>query len=106
MSWKIVKEGDGYVVTWGGEPWGMEPRPLPWCEGYVERLQERYPDGGAWLVQEPAPGRTRGGPWRYYLPDGTSRVIEVSRLADAKAVLRHERQVKRLPRGIRWEIEP
>jgi hypothetical protein len=106
MSWKIKREAGGYVVTWGGKSWGMVPATREWCKGYVERLKVRYPGGGDWLVRSyEGPARTRGGPWRYTLADGTSEVIHTGRLSDAKAVLRHGLKRKSLPRGITWKIE-
>ncbi len=105
MAWKIKKVKGGHVVTWDGEEWGMEPHPLAWCKGYVLRLKARYPGGGAFLVTKNEKSRTRGGPWRYTMADGTTEVIHTERKADAKAVLRYKLNRTRLPAGITWEIE-
>lgn len=73
------------------------------------RLAVRWPTEEAveWAFRaytEPAP-KKRGGPWRYRYGDETG-VIRVSRLADAKAILRNKLDRKRLPNGIEWECEP
>jgi len=103
-GWTIRKDQGLYVVAWDGLVWGMEPQPLAWCQEYVERLKERYPEGGAWLVDVRA-ARVRGGPWRYTYPDGETEVIHVERLSDAKSVLRHRLRRKTLPGGLTWTIE-
>jgi hypothetical protein len=105
VSWKIQKVAGGHVVTWDGKTWGMEPATLDWCRGYVARLKVRYPGGGEWLVNYESSPRTRGGPWRWTAPDGSTDVIHTGRLADAKAVLRHSLGRKTLPRGIVWNLE-
>lgn len=106
MSWAIKKKGTaGYVVTWDGEEWGMAPATREWCQGFVARLEVRYPGGGKWLLTRPTKSRTRGGPWRYTMADGTSEVIYTGRLSDAKGVLRHGLRRKVLPRGITWNLE-
>jgi hypothetical protein len=106
MSWSIKKRDGGYVVLWDGLSWGMLPASREWCVGYVERLKVRYPGGGGWLVKSyEGPSRTRGGPWRYTMADGTTEVIHTGRLSDAKTVLRHGLRRKTLPRGITWKLE-
>lgn len=106
MSWAVKAGGDGYVVTWAGESWGMEPQTEEWCREYMARLEERYPEGGAWLVYgEQASTRTRGGPWKWTARDGETDVIHLGRLADAKSVLRHRLRRKTLPAGITWTLE-
>jgi hypothetical protein len=105
-GWAIKKKGTaGYVVTWDGQEWGMAPATREWCKEYVERLRARYPGGGAWLLTSEARSRTRGGPWRWTAPDGSSEVIYTGRLSDAKAVLRHSLKRKTLPRGLKWSLE-
>ncbi len=94
-----------YVVTWDDQDWGMEPRSAEWCAEYMARLEERYPEGGAWLVDGNKTSRTRGGPWRYTFLDGDSEVIHTGRLDDAKSVLRHRLRRKTLPAGITWRLE-
>lgn len=105
MSWR-VKEKDGeYEVTWNGKGWGMEPRSAEECAAYAERLKERYPEGGQWLVDGVSSQRVRGGPWRYTYEDGETKVIHTGRLEDAKATLRHRLRRKTLPAGITWTLE-
>lgn len=105
-DWTITEVERGkFVVGWKGESWGMIPRDKAWCMEYVERLVERYPTGGEWLVSLTAnPPRSRGGPWRWTWGE-ESEVIHVGRLSDAKSVLRHSLRRKTLPRGITWNIE-
>jgi hypothetical protein len=105
MDWKIAKKGDGYVVTWGGQEWGMEPRSASEADAYMHRLEERYPEGGQWLVDGVTSQRTRGGPWRYAYADGETEVIRQDRLEDAKDVLRHRLGRKTLPPGLTWTLE-
>ena len=106
MSWAIKKVEGGHVLTWAGEGWGMEPRTAEECATYVRRLIERYPEGGAWLVNQAKAGtRTRGGPWRYTYVDGETEVIQTERLDDAKSVLRHRLRRKTLPAGLTWTLE-
>ena len=104
-AWTVTQTDGGFVIGWGSKPWGMEPRGKDWCLAYVERLKERYPEGGAWLVDGQATARTRGGPWRYTYDDGETEVIHTSRLDDAKSVLRHRLRRKTLPAGITWKLE-
>lgn len=105
-GWAIKKKGTaGYVVTWDRQEWGMAPATREWCKGYVERLEARYPGGGAWLFMSENAPRTRGGPWRWTAPDGQTEIIHTGRLSDAKAVLRHGLRRKTLPRGLKWSLE-
>ena len=103
--WAVAQEDDGrYVVTWKGRPWVMEPKEdREWAEGYCARVAARYPDGPcSWQLRgngTKGKGRSRGGPWRYDLPDGTSGVIHTKRKSDALATLRHQLRRKRLPKG-------
>jgi hypothetical protein len=103
--WSVVPVDGGYVVTWRGEAWGMTPRDEAWCRDYMARLEERYPEGGAWLLDGSDSTRTRGGPWRYTYADGETEVIHTSRLDDAKSVLRHRLRRKTLPAGLTWTLE-
>ena len=105
-GWAIKKKGTaGYVVTWDRQEWGMAPATREWCKGYVTRLEARYPGGGKWLTSDYGEPRTRGGPWRWTAPDGSTEVIHTGRLSDAKAVLRHGLRRKTLPRGLTWSLE-
>lgn len=104
-EWGVVPVEGGHVVTWGGQVWGMEPRTLEECKAYVARLEERYPEGGQWLVDGVSSQRVRGGPWRYTYEDGETKVIHTGRLEDAKATLRHRLRRKTLPAGITWTLE-
>lgn len=105
-GWAVEQVGsrDAFVVTWDSKQWGMEPQDREWCVEYMERLKERYPEGGAWLVTQRTL-RTRGGPWRYTYDDGETEVIHTERLSDAKSVLRHRLRRKTLPAGLTWAIE-
>ena len=104
MSWAIKRVNGGHVITWCGTEWGMSPANRDWCQQYLARLEERYPEGGAWLVDGQDRSRTRGGPWRWTLGE-QSEVIHTSRLDDAKGVLRHRLGRKTLPSGITWSLE-
>jgi hypothetical protein len=103
-GWSIVQVRGGFVLKWDGDAWGMEPRDKAWCLDYLERMKERYPEGGAWLTAQ-RQLRTRGGPWRYTYLDGDTEVVHVERLSDAKSVLRHRLRRKTLPAGILWTLE-
>jgi hypothetical protein len=103
-GWAVKKVKGGHVLTWDGDEWGMSPANLAWCQEYLARLEERYPEGGAWLTYQ-TQLRTRGGPWRYTFPDGDTEVVHVERLSDAKSVLRHRLRRKTLPAGIEWTLE-
>lgn len=108
--WKTIEADGGYRLTYDGRRWPMEPRPTrDEADAYRERLEDRYPDAEVLAVLDYAnededTGRSRGGPWRWDLPDGTSGVVHLSRLADAKDHLRRKMGRKRLPNGITWEI--
>lgn len=104
MSWAVKRAHGGYVVTWQGEEWGMLPQLRDEAVAYLARLEERYPEGGAWLTTQRAL-RTRGGPWRYTYDDGETEVIHTERLTDAKSVLRHRLRRKTLPAGLTWNLE-
>lgn len=104
-GWAIKRVEGGHVLTWDGREWGMEPQERPWVVDYLARLKERYPEGGAWLVDGISSSRIRGGPWRYTYADGETKVIHTGRLDDAKSVLRHRLRRKTLPAGITWTLE-
>ena len=104
MSWAIKKVEGGHVITWSGVEWGMSPANRDWCQSYLARLEERYPEGGAWLIDGQDNTRTRGGPWRWTSGE-QSEVIHTSRLEVAKGVLRHRLGRKALPKGITWNLE-
>ena len=103
--WAIKKVEGGSVLTWNGKGWGMLPQSHEWVRDYALRLEERYPEGGAWLVAGTVKPRQKGGPWRYTLMDGTSEVIHTDRKADAKRLLQAQMGRKRLPNGILWSLE-
>ena len=68
---------------------------------HMKRMKMRYPNGPPTHEAKP---RTKGGPWRWRLPDGRAGVIYTALKADALGVLRYNLGVKRLPRGIIWEV--
>lgn len=114
-DWKIKKTADGYKIFWRGREWYDGQRPIrgtpnpprDLVASYVESCKRRYPGDtpGILLGPEDAEAKVRrGGPWRWTLPDGETGVIHTSRKSDAKKVLRHKMQRKRLPNGIEWEI--
>jgi hypothetical protein len=93
----------GDEIRWRGRLWLKSDRPD--LHKYAERVAARYPgEAPAILLGAEPTVRTKGGPWRYTLPDGTSDVVHTSTKADAKLVLRHQLKRKRLPKGTAWEI--
>jgi len=105
-GWRMwATSGEGYRIYWNNEPWPMKPKQShSECEAYMERLRIRYPNEAPAVMLGRSQDRQRGGPWRWSLPNGETGVVHMGRLNDAKQVLRHERQCKRLPTGIEWEI--
>ena len=105
-GWSVEKVQGGHEVRWRGLGWGMAPRSPEWCEAYMLRLIERYPEGGNWLVDDStSKARTRGGPWRWTFENGESEVIHTGTLSDAKSILRLKLRRKTLPRGTTWKLE-
>lgn len=107
-GWTIAEVAGGFVVQHRGKAWPMEPRAdRQDAVEYAKRLASRYTDESAREMIEYAAQhapKSRGGPWRYSLPGGESGVVNVSRLSDARALLRRKMGRKRLPDGITWEI--
>lgn len=116
-AWSVVSTDRGYLLTWKGELWPMEPRATEQeCRAYLERVQNRYRGDSSEVLlaaEEQQNGRQRGGPWRWTTPEdattaeeyGTTGVLHTSRLQDAKKQLRAKMDRQRLPNGIEWELE-
>lgn len=120
--WTVEQEKNGngenkWRVHYKGEPWPHDPHATKEsARDYMKRLQRRYRGDSPSLFMNGEGDentRQRGGPWRWTTPEdattaeehGRTGVIQTKRLKDAKDILRHKMQRKRLPNGIEWEIE-
>jgi hypothetical protein len=99
--WTVSKNGEGWVVLFGGRQFGSTKPTEGEAAAYRERLIARYPNNVGVDVIIGTSRRKRGGPYQVRWPDGKVELLQVDTKADARAVLLYRLKAKRLPQGVK-----